>query len=150
MHGHASWHVQYAKLPEHIPSPPHLLYLQIPAIEKEYNRDPQNVTIEVVENTITNKSLDIVITDNNEDYYGWGVDFKIQKKVDSEWKDLKFKSDDIAWIAIAYLPDENNKLKQTIDIEEYYGKLKKGIYRVVKSVYDKGYIDIYSNEFEIK
>ena len=123
---------------------------KIPAIEKEYNRDPKNVTIEVVENTITNKSLDIVITDNNEDYYGWGVDFKIQKKVDSEWKDLKFKSDDIAWIAIAYLPNEDNQIKQTINIEQYYGKLKKGTYRVVKTLYDKGYIDIYSNEFEIK
>ena len=63
---------------------------------------------------------------------------------------LKFKSDDIVWIAIAYLPNEDNQIKQTINIEEYYGKLKKGTYRVVKSVYDKGYIEIYSNEFEIK
>ena len=123
---------------------------KIPANEKEYNRDPKNVTIEVLEDTITNKSLEILITDNNEDYFGWGVDFKIQKKIDSEWKDLKFKSDDLVWIAIAYIPNEDNQIKQTIDIDEYYGKLKKGTYRVVKSVYDKGYIDIYSNEFEIK
>ena len=123
---------------------------KIPANEKEYNRDPKNVIIEVLEDTITNKSLEILITDNNEDYYGWGVDFKIQKKIDSEWKDLKFKSDDIAWIAIAYVPNEDNQIKQKINIEEYYGKLKRGTYRVVKSVYDKGYVDIYSNEFEIK
>ena len=51
---------------------------KIPANEKEYNRDVKNVTIEVLEDTITDKSLDIVITDNNEDYFGWGVDFKIQ------------------------------------------------------------------------
>ena len=123
---------------------------KIPANEKEYNRDPKNVTIEVLEDTITNKSLEILITDNNENYYGWGVDFKIQKKIDTEWKDLKFKSDDIAWIAIAYVPNEDNQIKQKINIEEYYGKLKRGTYRVVKSVYDKGYVDIYSNEFEIK
>ena len=123
---------------------------KIPANEKEYNRDPKNVTIEVLEDTITNESLEILITDNNEDYYGWGVDFKIQKKVDEEWKDLKFKSDDLAWISIAYVPNEDNQIKQKINIEEYYGKLKRGTYRVVKSVYDKGYIDIYSNEFEIK
>ena len=123
---------------------------KIPANEKEYNRDPKNVTIEVLQDTITNKSLEILITDNNEDYFGWGVDFKIQKKVNSEWKDLKFKSDDIAWIAIAYVPNEDNQIKQKINIEEYYGKLKKGTYRVVKSVYDKGYVDIYSDEFEIK
>jgi len=123
---------------------------KIPANEKEYNRDSKNVTIEVLEDTITNKSLDILITDNNEDYFGWGVDFKIQKKVNSEWKDLKFKSKDVAWIAIAYVPNEDNQIKQKINIEQYYGKLKKGTYRVVKSVYDKGYVDIYSNEFEIK
>ena len=123
---------------------------KIPANEKEYNRDPKNVTIEVLEDTITNKSLDILITDNNEDYFGWGVNFKIQQKVDSQWKDLKYKSNDIAWIEIAYVPNEDNQIKQTINIEQYYGKLKNGTYRVVKSVYDNGYVDIYSNEFEIK
>lgn len=123
---------------------------KIPANEKEYNRDPKNVTIEVLENTITNESLEILITDNNEDYFGWGVDFKVQKKVSGEWKDLKFKSDDLVWISIAYVPNEDNQIKQKLDIEEYYGKLKKGTYRVVKSVYDKEYIDIYSDEFEIK
>lgn len=123
---------------------------KIPANEKEYNRNPKNVTIEVVKDTITNKSVEILITDNNEDYFGWGVDFKIQKKVNSEWKDLKFKSDDISWIAIAYIPNEDNQIKQKLDIEEYYGKLDNGTYRAVKSVYDKEYIDIYSDEFEIK
>ena len=34
--------------------------------------------------------------------------------------------------------------------EKYYGILKRGIYRIVKPVYDNGYIDLYSNEFEIK
>ncbi len=123
---------------------------KIPANEKEYHRDAQNVTIEVLEDTITNKSLEILITDNNEDYFGWGVDFRIQKKVNSEWKDLKYKSKDVAWIEIACLPNENNQIQQTINIEEYYGELKKGTYRVVKSVYNNGYVDIYSNEFEIK
>ena len=82
---------------------------KIPANEKEYNRDVKNVTIEVLEDTITNKSLDIVITDNNEDYFGWGVDFKIQKKVNGKWEDLKFKSDDLVWIALAYLTNQDNK-----------------------------------------
>lgn len=123
---------------------------KIPANEIEYNRDAKNVTIEVLKDTITNKSVEILITDNNEDYFGWGVDFKVQEKVNGEWKDLKFKSNDVSWIAIAYVPNKDNQIKQKLDIEEYYGKLKKGTYRVAKSVYDKGYIDIYSNEFEIK
>ena len=82
-----------------------------------FNREIKNVTIEVLKDTVTNKSLEILITDNNQDYYSWGVDFRIQQK---------------------------------LNIEKYYGELPNGTYRVVKSVYDKGYVDIYSDEFEIK
>ena len=58
----------------------------------ELNRNPENVTIEVDESTVSAESVSITI----------------------------------------------------------YGKLSNGIYRIVKPVYDNGYIDIYSNEFEIK
>ena len=120
-------------------------------VDRDYNRSPENVKIEVLENTITNNSVEILITDNNEDKYGWGVQFNIQKKENGEWKNLEYVSDDeLAWISIAYNLDENNQLKQKLDIEEYYGKLEPGIYRVVKQVYDEGNIDLYSNEFEIK
>lgn len=123
---------------------------KIPVNEKEYNREPNNVTIEVLKDTITNKSLEILITDNNQDHYGWGVDFKIQKNFNEKWQDLEYVSDNLSWIEIAYELNKDNQLKQNLDIEKYYGQLNKGTYRVVKSVYDKGYIDIYSNEFEIK
>lgn len=121
-----------------------------PVEEKEYNRSPQNVTIEVNSNTITPESVEIKITDNNEDHYGWGVEFSVQQKVNGEWKDLKYVSDNLSWIEIAYELGEDNKLTQKLNIEEYYGKLNDGIYRIIKPVYDNGYIDICSNEFEIK
>ena len=46
--------------------------------------------------------------------------------------------------------NENNKLTKKLDLQHYSGKLNNGIYRIVKPVYDNGYIDIYSDEFEIK
>ena len=122
----------------------------MPVKEKEYNRSPENVRIEVIEDTITNTGLTIIITDNNEDYYGWGVDFKVEEKVDDGWKCLEPVSGDLSWIEIAYVPNENNQITQKLDIEKYYGKLTNGTYRIVKPVYDNGYINIYSNEFEIK
>ena len=64
--------------------------------------------------------------------------------------DLKYILEEVVWIAIAYVPNENNQLTQILDLEHYYGKLNNGIYRIVKPVYDNGYIDIYSDEFEIK
>ena len=46
--------------------------------------------------------------------------------------------------------DVETKESETIkDIEKYYGELLTGTYKIVKPVYDKEYIDIYSDEFEI-
>lgn len=116
----------------------------------ELNRNPDNVTIEVDESTVSAASVSITITDNNENHYGWGVEFRVQQKIDDKWEDLQYISDDLSWIDIAYELNEDNQLTQKLDIEKYYGKLSNGIYRIVKPVYDNGYIDIYSNEFEIK
>lgn len=109
----------------------------------------ENVTIEVLENTITDKAAEILITDNNKKQYGWGVEFRVQQKIDGKWKELDYISDDLSWIEIAYELDKNNQVKMKVDFEKYYGILR-GIYRIVKPVYDNGYIDLYSNEFEIK
>ncbi len=124
--------------------------ISTPADNVEFNRNPENVTIEILSNTISNTSVEILITDNNVDQYGWGVEFRVQEKVDDEWKDLDYISNDLFWIDIAYELNEDNQLTQKLDIEKYYGELNNGIYRIVKPVYDGKYIDIYSNEFEIE
>lgn len=116
----------------------------------ELNRNPDNVTIKVDESTVSVASVSITITDDNENHYGWGVEFRVQQKIDDKWEDLQYISDDLTWIEIAYELNEDNQLTQKLDIEKYYGKLSNGIYRIVKPVYNNGYIDIYSNEFEIK
>ncbi|MCI9000049.1 MAG: hypothetical protein HFJ26_03780 [Clostridia bacterium] len=118
--------------------------------DEQSSRTIENVKIEVLQNTITSSNVSIRITDNNKIYYGWGEAFRIQEKVNGEWKDLKYILEEVVWIAIAYVPNENNQLTQILDLEHYYGKLNNGIYRIVKPVYDNGYIDIYSDEFEIK
>lgn len=115
-----------------------------------YSRKPENVKIEVLKDSVTNTSVEILITDNNEQPYGWGIEFNVQKKVNDKWENLPFVSENLAWNAIAFVVDENNQLNQKLDIEEYYGKLEKGTYRIVKPVYDQEYINLYSDEFEIK
>lgn len=119
-------------------------------VDRKLNRSPENVTIKVIPDTACDTSVQILITDNNEDKYGWGEPFSIQENVNGEWKDLDYISDKVGWIAIAYTLNENNQRIQKVDIEEYYGKLDKGIYRVVKTIYDNGNIDLYSDAFEIK
>lgn len=116
-------------------------------IENEQKNKAERVTIKVDDSTITPTSVSITITDNNEKHNAWGVEFRVQEKIDGEWKYLKYISGDLSWISIAYELGEDNQLTQKLDIEKYYGKLDNGIYRIVKSAYNN---DIYSNEFEIK
>ncbi len=118
-------------------------------LQTEFNRIPEKVIIEVLEDTITRQSATILITDNNVEKYGWGNNFRLQKKVNDIWKEIK-EINELNFIAISYQVDENNHLKLDTNYGDYYGELKDGIYRIVKSVYDNGYIDLYSNEFEIK
>lgn len=120
------------------------------ATDMKFNRSPENVKIKVIEDTISRDSASILITDNNDDKYGWGVEFHIEKKVNDSWEQMNFIRDDLAWIEIAYNLDENNQLIQKVQYGDYYGSLENGTYRIEKRVYDNGYVSLYSNEFEIK
>ena len=81
------------------------------------NRSSENVTIEINNSTIKPESVSITITDNNENQYGWGVEFRVQEKVDGEWKNLNYISDELSWIDIAYELNEDKQLTQKLDIE---------------------------------
>lgn len=53
--------------------------------------------------------------------------------------------------ALAYSLDENNQWEYKINWSRYYEKLENGIYRIKKKIYDNNhYIDLFSNEFEIR
>ena len=108
------------------------------------SRNAENVEIKVEENTITSSGLTIIITDNNEEQYGWGENYGIQEKVNGEWKKLKVNME---FNSVAYLLDENHQIRQNINWVNSYGKLPKGIYRIEKEVDGNVF---YSNEFIIK
>ena len=117
--------------------------------EITFNRDKEKVTVEVLMDTVTSNGATIVVTDKNEDSYGWGKSYKVQQKVNGEWLDLTPIAE-MSFEDLAYGLDKNGQFKQNVDWTRYYGKLEKGTYRIVKDTYDKGYIYFYSNEFEIK
>ena len=112
--------------------------------------DPDKVTIEVLKDTISNTYAEILITDNNETPCGWGDPFRIQELKDGKWIESETIGEMI-FKSIGYLLNEDNQLKQKVNWEYIYGELDAGTYRIVKSVYSgEEYIDLYSNEFEIK
>ena len=122
---------------------------EIKASDIKFNRKPENVTIKVLEDTVTNESVEILITDNNEDSYGWGKSFRLQKKVNNVWKDVE-PTNDLIFESIGYNLDSNKQLTLKVNYGKYYGTQKTGTYRIVKTVYDNEYIDLFSNEFKIK
>ena len=115
---------------------------------KESDRKTENVKLEIKEGTLTNTGATVIITDKNENPYGWGVPYFIEIEEDGIWAELENLLD-FAWIEIAYELDENGQYEQTINWENYYGELKPGNYRLGKNVYDNGYINFYV-EFTIE
>lgn len=113
------------------------------------NQSVENVTIKIMGETLTKDGVDIIITDNNENKYAYGTDFKVQKKNGSEWVNLEYLPN-TSFTDIAYQMN-GNTLKLNINFKQYYGSLENGIYKLSKIVYSNGErYEIYSNEFEIK
>lgn len=121
-----------------------------PTENKDMNRNDKNVTIEILNETITREVVEILITDKNENPFYWGESFKVQKKINGVWEELQYISNDFIFNDILHKVDTNNQIKMKINYGKYYGALENGSYRIVKTVYNNEEIDLYSNEFEIK
>lgn len=106
-----------------------------PKSSQEYAK-ANNVKMKIVKNSLTPTSVDVIITDTNEPHYlGYGDWFRIDKKVNGNWRELDSKSDAI-FNAIGYMMGQNDKLEITVDWSRIYGELEPGDYRLVKNVYD--------------
>lgn len=109
------------------------------------------VKLEVDKNTITPESISIMIVNNNENELFYGEEFKIQKKINDNWKNLDYISNKLYWNSIALITKGKSQTIRKLDVEHYYGRLDNGIYRVIKPVFDGngGEVEICSDEFEI-
>lgn len=118
---------------------------------KDYSIDTDKVTIEVDESTITPTSISIIITNNNENELTYGEEYKVQKNNNGKWENLEYLPNTI-WNAMAYITKGNSQTTKKLNLEHTYGELSKGIYRIVKSVFNGngGEVEIYSDEFEIE
>lgn len=110
-----------------------------------------NISIDIDYTTVSNKSVTIIVTDNNDKNLPWTEGFRIQKKENEAWIDLE-PINDLITPAISHWKDENNQYKQSIDWSYCYGELNVGEYRIVKPIFNpqnNSYIDLYSDEFKI-
>ncbi len=109
-------------------------------VAREYERNNFNhlkladdtISMEIKEGTLTNKGATVIITDKSKKKNIYDGGFLIYKKGIGRWLALPSKEQ---WVnAIGYRTDENGKLEFDCNWEWWYGKLKKGTYRLVKSV----------------
>lgn len=112
-------------------------------------RSIDNVTISIKEGTLTKTSATVIIEDKNKEKYNYSSWFRIDKKENQEWKEVKVIDEEYAFTDIAYLPDEDGKVQINTNWKNLYGELEKGEYRLVKEVYDNGNNYIYV-EFTIE
>ena len=105
---------------------------QLVSNEVEFN-PADNVTMEIVDGTLTNTGATIVITYLSGEDNTYGAWYRIDKLEDGKWYELEDKiAGENAWIAIGYKTDENNQLQLDIGWESLYGALESGKYRIVK------------------
>lgn len=107
----------------------------------------KNVTMNIKENTLTKSGATIIITDNNKVKYTYEEYYKLEKRIDHIWYELK-PSGDVLFNEMGYLVDDNNELEMNIDWSKTYGNLTSGKYRIVKRIYDGEY-KYFSVEFDL-
>ena len=74
----------------------------------------------------------IVVTDNNVRENIYGEAYRIDKKVNEQWKELEPIIDNYAFNAIGYMVDDNNKLQLDIEWKWYMESLKMGNIELLK------------------
>lgn len=120
-------------------------------MNEENNSDLENVIMKVDSITIKPTSISIIIINNNDNEIGYGEEYKIQKNINGEWKYLDYLPN-TAWNDVAYIIKANSQTTKKLNLENTYGELGKGTYRIIKTMFSGNgkTTDIYSNEFEIK
>lgn len=117
--------------------------------EKKLQDINLKVSLSLKKDTLTKTSATIIISDISEQENTYGEWFRIDKKTNEFWEELKPIDDNYAFKDVAYKIGENNKLEMNIDWSKLYGELESGEYRLIKDLYNDGHIYL-SVEFTIE
>lgn len=116
----------------------------------------EHVSMSIISGSLTRISAKVKITDLSNKKYIYGFEYKIEKKIEGKWKELKYKNP-TGFNSMAYFPDKNGNLIFDINWFYMYGRLDNGEYRIIKSalINNKGCNPIckhyyFSVEFDIK
>lgn len=93
-----------------------------------------DVSLEVMEKTITDKGATFVLKNNTSNDYWYGPEYVIEKKENGKWYTVDtIDGEPLVWNTIAYKLSANDEIELNIDWSFGYSTLKSGTYRLVKS-----------------
>lgn len=112
--------------------------------KSNYEIDNRLVNMAINKESITNTSAEIYLINNAEKNYQYGAEFWIEYQKKGAWY-MIIPKDEMNFNMIAYLLEDNTSKDFNINWENFYGKLPKGKYRIVKSLFpeDNKSEDIY-------
>ncbi len=110
------------------------------AEEKNIQEKYSKVSISIKENTLTKTGATIIISDISEPKNTYGEWFRIDKKTNGFWDELKSIDENYGFNDIGLIVGEDDKLEINADWSKKYGELEKGEYRLVKELYDGEHI----------
>ncbi len=86
------------------------------------------------EDSLTSSSAKITMIVNSNQKYITSNWYRIDENIDGKWFKMKIAEEMVSTME-AYIIDKNESFISNINWEKYYGKLSKGKYRIIKSVY---------------
>ena len=88
----------------------------------------KNVSMQVKTETLTRTGATVVITDTNENHYGYDQWYRIEQNTYDGWTEVEPITDEYAFTDLGLLVGEDNMLEDKIDWSKLYGELDDGNY----------------------
>ncbi|GAA0371518.1 hypothetical protein GCM10008932_23550 [Alkalibacterium iburiense] len=94
-----------------------------------------NFSMETEESTYPSETdqLSVFITNNTDEDAYYGVEFRVDRRVDGEWEEVPFE-EEMSFIQIAIDLPAGEQTEETIDLTLFEDYLEPGDYRIVKQV----------------
>jgi SrtB family sortase len=116
--------------------------------ERMNNHLPAALSIRVI--NVTRETIHYTIDNDTYLCGGYGMYFHLLKLAENgEWEMFPFKSDDIAFNEIAMMIGPNESHPGQINVEQYFGALPRGTYRICKCYYSPCIADFVSDAFTV-
>lgn len=109
----------------------------------------KNVSMTIKEGTLTNTGVTIIIENKNEKKHEYDENFRIDKRINNKWEEVKVINNNYVINDIAFIIGKDGIAEQKVDWKNLYGELGEGEYRIVKRLDGKQFSCIEA-KFEIK